>query len=274
VSVLADALRWWWALLAAGVLGVLLLVPGTAGAIPDSGAGPDTPGTSASVSPRQLTAGAVISFRLSGFPGGETVYVKIDDGRTCSASAVHGACVVHQQAIPSSGTVTGSFALPRDLPKGAHWLRFLASKEVIGADGSYRGIKGYTRRGGADFTIVAGRPTGTPTGSTGADGGQDPSAPATEDDAVALTAGETLVVEVPRGRKGGRAADAARTPAVTQAPEPEPVPVAAEPEEGESLADASEGPVGGVPVVGLLCLALLLAAAGVLLRNSARRGTR
>ena len=80
-----------------GCLG--LLGPAPATAVPPGGPSPDTKGTSGTASPRTLRAGDVISFSVAGFPGGETVSVKIDDGDFCSAKGVHGACVVHQQKI-------------------------------------------------------------------------------------------------------------------------------------------------------------------------------
>lgn len=134
---------------------VLLGVPGPAAAIPPGGASSDTPGTSSTVSPRTLAAGQRISFSVTGFPAGETLNVKIDDGEFCSEAAVHGACVVHTQKIRSDGTVSGDFRLPADLGPGAHWLRYLASTPIVGADGSQQGIKGFTLRGGSDFTVRA-----------------------------------------------------------------------------------------------------------------------
>lgn len=155
--------------LASGALVTALLgsaVVGPAGAVPEDGAGPDTPGTSASVSPSTLPAGGTLRFTLSGFPAGEIVSVKIDDGNFCSDKGVHGACVVHQQRVGSGGQVSGSFQIPADLPVGAHWLRFLASAEVTSPDGTYLGVKGWTRRGGSDFRVVA-PATHEATGTTG-----------------------------------------------------------------------------------------------------------
>lgn len=131
-------------------LGLSLLAgAGAAVAIPGDGASADTPGTSASVTPATLTAGATLHFTVSGFPAGQTVNVKIDDGKLCTDSG-HGACVYHQQKIPSSGVVSGSFTLPTSLPAGPHWLRFLASAPAPGGNGTI----GYTCRGDSDFTVV------------------------------------------------------------------------------------------------------------------------
>jgi len=131
-----------------------LVVPGVAVAIPSGGAGADTPGTASSVSPRTLAAGARISFTVSGFPAGEAVNVKIDDGQFCSEAATHGACVVHVQKIRSDGTASGDFLLPRDVAPGKHWLRYLASAPILDANGNQQGIKGYTNRGDSDFTVA------------------------------------------------------------------------------------------------------------------------
>ncbi|MDQ7903582.1 hypothetical protein RB614_03520 [Phytohabitans sp. ZYX-F-186] len=135
-------------------LAFALAVPAAAAAIPPGGASADTPGTSASVSPRTLAAGDRISFTVGGFPRGETVNIKIDDGEFCAEAAVHGACVVHAQKIRSDGTASGSFLVPEDLAPGGHWLRFLATEQILDAGGNQQGVKGYTRRGGADFTVV------------------------------------------------------------------------------------------------------------------------
>ena len=48
-------------------------------ALPPGGAGESTAGTSSTVT-GQVGVGGTISFTVSGFPAGETVYVKIDDG--------------------------------------------------------------------------------------------------------------------------------------------------------------------------------------------------
>jgi len=279
-------------LLAAMLLTVLLggagaVAPGgVAVAIPGGGAGSDTPGTSASVSPRRIAPGALLSFRVSGFPGGETLHVKIDDGRSCSATSVHGACVVHQQAIPASGTVTGSFAVPRDLAAGEHWLRFLASEEVTDASGAYAGTKGYTARGASDFTVVAAGPgaatpatglAGTPADVTGDAVAPDTPAPGagtvvggSTQATPPVAAGDTLVVRLPRGATGpGRGAaqseaaarDDLATGGVRPADATDPAPTA--------VPAADDDP--RLPVTGLAGLAVLLGAAGVLLLRARRR---
>lgn len=247
----------------------LIGLAGPAGAIPDDGPGADTPGTSVSVSPTTLHAGDTISFRVSGFPAGEIVYVKIDDGKFCSQSGVHGACVVHQQRIPRSGPVVGSLVLPSDLAAGRHWLRFLASKELYAADGSYQGVKGYTLRGNSGFTVVAATSGTTGSSSTAA---TDPTAAATSDstteadgdadstEAGAATAGATLVV-TPSSAPATSApaeADTTLTPSAVPSTDAQPAAATTVPED-----DA-------FPVVGVVGLAALCLVAGLLLVRARR----
>ena len=152
-----------------GLLGCALLVLGPglltpAGAIPSGGAGPDTPGTSSSLTGSRVQAGGSLGFTVRGYPGGETLYIKIDDEQFCS-SPPFGACVYHQQAIPASGTVTGSITLPAGLGAGRHTLRFLAS-----ATGNSGELIGYTRRSPA-FTVVAAASGSSGTADAGGSGG-------------------------------------------------------------------------------------------------------
>lgn len=153
-----------WLLLAVGSLALLIMVGAPATALPPGGASPNTPGTSASLSPTSLEAGDKISFKLQGFPAGETVNVKIDDGEECGEAAVHGACVVYKQRI-SAGSTIGSFKVPKDLKKGSHTLRFLATENVK-KDGKVVGTLGYTLRSPA-FTIVAAEKSSTTKSSNG-----------------------------------------------------------------------------------------------------------
>ncbi|MGO1181799.1 MAG: hypothetical protein ACTHZ5_06060 [Micrococcaceae bacterium] len=153
------------------VVALLSLLGSTpAAAIPPSGAGSNTPGTSSQVSPARLQAGDRIQFTVRGFPAGETVNIKIDDGLNCTQSATHGACVYHKQRIPSTGTVSGSFALPADLAPGQHWLRFLTSETITDDSGQILGEKGYTNRSNT-FTVVARNSASSGTsGTTGSTG--------------------------------------------------------------------------------------------------------
>lgn len=135
--------------------GLALAIPSAAQAIPPDGPGPETPGTKSKVWPSKVKAGERLYFEVSGYPANETVYIKIDDGNMCSDTS-HGACVYHTQKLNKKGYAKGSLVVP-DLAPGKHWLRMLATGDVFDSKtGKKIGYKGYTRRGGNDFTVVAG----------------------------------------------------------------------------------------------------------------------
>ncbi|MFT3877039.1 MAG: hypothetical protein QM708_11550 [Propioniciclava sp.] len=146
------------------------LLPGAvAVALPPDGAGPDTKGTKSRVWPAQVKVGDRLNFEVSGYPANEVVYIKIDDGLACSDTS-HGACVYATQKLDRNGRATGSIVVPQLAP-GKHWLRMLATGDVFDAKtGEKLGYDGYTRRGGNDFTVVAGG-AATGGGSTGAGAG-------------------------------------------------------------------------------------------------------
>lgn len=275
------------ALTLALALGAVTTAP-AAHAIPPGGASPDTPGTSSSVSPTTLAPGSTISFTVSGFPPGETVYIKIDDGLSCGASAVHGACVYHQQAINSSGTASGSFVLPSDITPGAHWLRFLASREIFDDNGNYLGVEGFTRRGGADFTVVAASSGSGGSSSAGASsdstsgeavvapgsaGQALPGAGQTQGEGAETLTGAGGVVQIEPGE-----AEATQEPSVEPSEEPSAVPspsapstvVAEATQEGTPAAAASAPDEGGFPMVGAAGFAVLALAAGTIAFLAAR----
>ncbi|MFY1634978.1 hypothetical protein ACN27F_17185 [Solwaraspora sp. WMMB335] len=157
------------AALAGTVVGIVAATPSSA--VPPGGASPDTPGTASSVAPRDVVPGTSISWKVSGFPPGESVHIKIDDGDYCGEAAVHGACVVHIQQIAADGTASGSLPIPADLTHGAHWLRYLATEQFTDANGTV-GTRGYTLRGGSDFAVVAaGATPGPDSGGSPATGG-------------------------------------------------------------------------------------------------------
>ncbi|PJJ58316.1 hypothetical protein CLV56_2567 [Mumia flava] len=256
-------------------------------ALPPGGASPDTAGTSSSVSPSRLRAGDVIRFTVSGFPAGEIVSIKIDDGEACSQQAVHGACVYHQQKISASGTASGSFVLPGDLPAGEHWLRYLASAEMLDEDGNYLGVKGFSNRGGSTFTVVAapggsgaeagssgggGAAAGSSTGGSAASGSSASSdgsgsgsasgsgagtAAATTGDASSSALGSGVVTIEPTATP-----TSAATAEPSTAPEPASTPVVA-----AAGTDASDD----FPVVGTVGFVALLVLAAVLWTWSLRR---
>lgn len=147
------------AVLALGVAAVL--APQQALALPPDGPSPNTPGTYVEVWPTTVKHGDVLNFRVSGFPAGEIIHLKYDDGdqSVCGSSAVHGACVIHTQVIPSSGVTVGSVVIPSDLPTGNHWLRFLASSPAPGGGGGVLGFTLHGQGGGygnSNFTVAPG----------------------------------------------------------------------------------------------------------------------
>ena len=138
----------------------LLTIP-VAEALPPGGANDsNTPGTSSNVSPSSLKAGDTLSYAVSGFPAGEVVSVKIDDGKGQGDQSTQGAGVSAQQRIDSSGTARGTIKLPANIAKGSHWLRFLASAKAKD------GVVGYSNRS-ANFTVTAAATGGTTGGATG-----------------------------------------------------------------------------------------------------------
>ena len=115
------------ALLLASLAAVISTVP-TANA--DTPADPSTTGTASTVSPSTVAVGGTIMFTLSGFPGGVTVQVLIDDG-LLAASRPSESEVVTTITTKQDGTASGSFELPEYVEQGNHWLRF----RVVGAQG-------------------------------------------------------------------------------------------------------------------------------------------
>ncbi|MBO1901564.1 hypothetical protein J4H92_06320 [Leucobacter weissii] len=137
------------------VVAALLLPGAVASAVPADGPGSDTSGTSSRVWPAEVRVGDRLNFEVAGYPANETLYIKIDDGAACSDTS-HGACVYATQKLDANGSASGSIVVPK-LGTGAHWLRMLATGDVFDKKtGEKLGYEGYTRRGGNDFTVVAG----------------------------------------------------------------------------------------------------------------------
>ena len=185
---------------------------GTAEAIPPGGPGPSTPGTWSRASPRSLQAGGLIHFTVGGFPKGETVYIKIDDGRLCSNTS-HGACVYHSQKIPSSGVVNGSFRLPGNLKKGSHTLRFLASAYIDPKNPS-KGTKGYTNKSPA-FTVTGGSSGSNQNGNN--NGGSSTTTTTTTTTGKPKTGKTTSSGKVAKPETGGTAKQPKKTPSAPSA---------------------------------------------------------
>ena len=143
----------------AALLTAPLVVPGDgaspllpqAQAIPADGAGPNTPATSSDVWPKRIKPCERLNYKVGGYPAGETLNIKVDDGLGYSDTSTHGAGVVAQQAISSDGSARGSLDIPCNIGPGSHWLRFLASTEA-GLEGG--GYLGFTHRS-PTFTIEA-----------------------------------------------------------------------------------------------------------------------
>lgn len=150
-------LSWRWALgsLLALVLTLSCLVgvgARSALALPPGGASSNTPGTTSSISPTTVSPGDTLTFTVGGFPAGETVYVKIDDGVSQGYdTSQQGTGVVAQATIDSNGNASGSITIPTTLANGQHWLRFLASK-LIDPTGEKADSEGYTHK--SDYFTV------------------------------------------------------------------------------------------------------------------------
>ena len=178
------------ALLLASLAAVISTVP-TANA--DTPADPSTTGTASTVSPSTVAVGGTIMFTLSGFPGGVTVQVLIDDG-LLAASRSSESEVVTTITTKQDGTASGSFELPEYVEQGNHWLRFRVSgapgvtaQEGNAADytnkSPYFTVSGVTVIGGAAPPTVPPAPTPPPhqvaptggskgTGASGIHGGR------------------------------------------------------------------------------------------------------
>jgi len=236
------------ALLGAAALGALLaglVAAGPAVAIPPDGPGPDTPGTASSVSPTTLTPCSTIGYTVSGYPAGETLYIKIDDGVGYGDTSVQGSGVFATAAINSSGSASGSFELPCDIAPGAHWLRMLASQYVNPSDPG-AGVLGFTRRGGNDFAVVPGG-SGGGGGDVGV-GGAAPGAGQTAGSGAEQVAGSGATLGIDPSLV---APAATPTPTPSAAPArtatPAPTPLAA-----AVPADPAAGTGDGIPLVGLI----------------------
>ncbi|MEU6285102.1 hypothetical protein [Streptomyces sp. NPDC047028] len=113
-----------------------------------SGGGSDTSqGASVTITAgSSVTAGGKVSFRVTGFPAGRQLTVKLDDST-----------IIGQWpgGIAADGSLSASVTIPRGTTSGAHWLRFLAPDPPT----SLR----------ADFTVTSGGTSGS--GTAGGSGG-------------------------------------------------------------------------------------------------------
>ncbi|MET0468526.1 MAG: hypothetical protein ABWZ87_07275, partial [Aeromicrobium sp.] len=186
----------------------------------------------------------------------------------------------HEQRLTARGTASGSFVLPTDLKPGSHWLRFLASKEVLDDQGEFQGIEGYTRRGGADFAIV---PPSTPSGGSngtdrtdGADGRSSDGSDAPASTApVAANPGEPTAAGASSVTAQGEVVTIVplTEPTAAPTPTPTPAPVVPTPEPETTRVAAASTTESGFPVVGVIGFAAMLVTACGVVGWSLRRGS-
>ncbi|MEU9517223.1 hypothetical protein [Streptomyces sp. NPDC048224] len=89
---------------------------GSSGTTGGSGSGGATTGASATITAgSRVAAGGRVSFRVTGFPAGQQLTVKLDDGK-----------ILGQWTVGTDGSYSGGVTVPADTAEGAHWLRFLA----------------------------------------------------------------------------------------------------------------------------------------------------
>ncbi len=151
---------------------LVTLVPTGPVAKADTKTDPSTPGTASTVSPSTVAVGGTIMYTVSGFPGGVTVQVLIDDG-TLAGSRPSESEVVATVTTSQDGTASGSFELPDYVEQGNHWLRFRVSEahRVTAQEGDaadrtnkspYFTVSGVTVIGGAAPPTVPTAPTPPP----------------------------------------------------------------------------------------------------------------
>ncbi|WP_062645874.1 hypothetical protein [Streptomyces maremycinicus] len=105
----------------------------------------------------RVAAGGKVSFRVTGFPAGQQLTVKLDDAEIIGQ---------WQGGIGSDGTFSGTVTVPSDTPAGAHWLRFLAPNPATSLKASFT------------VTSSSGSATASGTGQDGAAGASATPVPA------------------------------------------------------------------------------------------------
>ncbi|WP_405386697.1 hypothetical protein OG596_03015 [Streptomyces sp. NBC_01102] len=96
----------------------------------------------------RTAAGGKASFRVTGFPAGEQLTVKLDDSEIIGQWA---------NGIGADGSLSATVTIPAGTTKGAHWLRFLAPNPST----SLR----------ADFTVTSGPAAGSDGSASGSGSG-------------------------------------------------------------------------------------------------------
>ncbi|MEU0227318.1 hypothetical protein ABZ177_23585 [Streptomyces sp. NPDC006284] len=120
---------------------------GTTGSSGSAGGSGSSTGTSAAITGgSRVAAGGRVSFRVTGFPAGEQLTVKLDDGE-----------ILGQWTVGSDGSYSGAVTVPSGTSKGGHWLRFLSPNPPT----SLR----------ADFTVTSAGASGDPSEVTSPAGG-------------------------------------------------------------------------------------------------------
>ncbi|WP_157108976.1 hypothetical protein [Corynebacterium aquilae] len=209
---------------AVGCAAAFALTGPDAAAIPPGGPRSNTPGTDSDISPTTLEPCDTISFSVTGYPAGEVVYIKIDDGIGYGDVTKQGSGVIHRQTADASGTADGSLDLPCGIQPGEHWLRFLSSEAKLDANGNQIGSEGFTNRS-ENFTVVA--PSGTNAERVAAESQETSQGSGTQ--AMAESDVQAAVQQATRNTRNGRvtttrtvAAAPAAAAAGAAAAEPEP----------------------------------------------------
>ncbi|MEU0126696.1 hypothetical protein [Streptomyces sp. NPDC006289] len=201
---------------------------GSGGSTGSGGGSGGTSSTSAAITAgSQVAAGGRVSFRVTGFPAGQQLTVKLDD------SAIIGQW---PNGIGADGSLSGTVTVPAGTTKGAHWLRFLAPNPST----SLR----------ADFTVTSGGSAGGAAARAASTAGGSPGT-----DAVPAATGAPASVTDSRGAKAAISASqvqpGGRIPfEVTKFPAGETVTIKLDDEEilGQWKADASGSYKGEVTI--------------------------
>ncbi|MEU6374866.1 hypothetical protein [Streptomyces sp. NPDC046909] len=98
-----------------------------------SGSGSSASAAASITAGSQVAAGGRVSFRVSGFPAGQRLTIKLDDSE-----------ILGQWTIGSDGSYSGSVTVPSDTTKGAHWLRFLAPNPATSLKAAFTVTSGTT----------------------------------------------------------------------------------------------------------------------------------
>ncbi|MGW5333879.1 hypothetical protein [Streptomyces bauhiniae] len=90
---------------------------GSSGGTPTGGSVGNPAATATITAGSRVAAGRQISFRVTGFPAGRRLTVKLDDAKILGQ---------WEGGIGADGSFSGSVTVPDDVTEGPHWLRFLA----------------------------------------------------------------------------------------------------------------------------------------------------